>query len=327
MKFHILLSCLLGLLVISCSKNPNSPQFTVAEGKGFRITRGELNHERDAKLRMMNIPVEKLKPETLTSFDEQVLEQMILRQLLLNETKNHPASEWSGKVQEQIKKISDRMPKKEELEKMLSKAGLTIQDFQNDLRDQITAQTMIDMYALTDFKPVKEDEVKKFYDDHKEYWQKPETVKIRQVSVAIPPKATPDQVKTAMQKIDKAKARIAKGEDFEKVSNDLSDEKDEVTPDGQLVGFTHGERLPEIEKAAFSLPVGSVSGVIKTINGVHIIKVVERTKPRILSFDEVKGDIQNHLDMKKKDLLVNAYMKKLMDAAGVKTYLKTTKNA
>ncbi len=68
--------------------------------------------------------------------------------------------------------------------------------------------------------------------------------------------------------------KLAKdGEDFDKLianySNDYS-----MTRDGYY--FTYGYMLDEIEEAAFALKVGEVSDVVKTKNGYHIIKRLEK---------------------------------------------------
>ena len=52
-----------------------------------------------------------------------------------------------------------------------------------------------------------------------------------------------------------------------------------------------GQTVPEVEHAAFSLPKGAVSDLIKTQFGFQIIKVVDRETAHTKSFEEVRDAI------------------------------------
>ncbi|MEB3245335.1 MAG: peptidylprolyl isomerase [Vampirovibrionales bacterium] len=74
--------------------------------------------------------------------------------------------------------------------------------------------------------------------------------------------------------IDGIRARIASGESFASLAKQYS-----TCPSGRSGGdlgfFGRGQMVPEFEKAAFTLPVGTLSQPIKTQFGWHLLVVTD----------------------------------------------------
>jgi len=100
--------------------------------------------------------------------------------------------------------------------------------------------------------------------------------------------------KTALEVDLKAK----KGGDFAALAKQYSEDasKDQG---GDIGWIVRGQTVPEFEAAAFNLPVGSISDLVRTQYGFHIIHVIERQTARTQSFDEVKADIATALQTEK----------------------------
>ena len=64
---------------------------------------------------------------------------------------------------------------------------------------------------------------------------------------------------------------------------------------GDLGWFKRGAMLPEFEQAAFDLQAGQTSGIVQTVYGLHIIRVVERRHIEPDSFEAHRDEIQNVL--------------------------------
>lgn len=118
-------------------------------------------------------------------------------------------------------------------------------------------------------------------------------------------KVAEDQVAVQHLLVDKretaqlALQEIRAGKSFEKVIEEKTSGVDNRS--GGDLGFVQrGELIPELERQAFSLPVGQISPVIKSAFGYHLIKVVkkyEKGNPRDLS--DVSDEITRRLRVKK----------------------------
>src|SRR5260370_12483093 len=73
--------------------------------------------------------------------------------------------------------------------------------------------------------------------------------------------------------------------------------------DGDLDWIVRGQTVPEFEVAAFSLPKGAISDLVKTQYGFHIIEVIDRETARTQTFDEVKATIQAQSQQQKAEQL------------------------
>ena len=116
--------------------------------------------------------------------------------------------------------------------------------------------------------------------------------------------------------------RIKKGEDFIKLIRTYSDSKNVKEKDGLKENLSRGgDRATPVQfvKAAFSVPVGEFSDVIRSEIGFHIVKVISRQEDT-RSLAEVRSQLEKIIKEKKKFEIYNVYLEELKNEVNYTLY-------
>jgi peptidyl-prolyl cis-trans isomerase C len=151
---------------------------------------------------------------------------------------------------------------------------------------------------------VSDDELKSYYESHKDEFKTQDMVKARHILVRVDNSASDDEKKKAKEKTELYLKKIKDGEDFAKLASDFSDDPGSKAKGGDLGFFPRGRMVKPFDDAAFSLKPGETSGIVETQFGFHIIKVEDRKDSSVESFDVVKERLKQKLsqDRTRKEL-------------------------
>ncbi len=146
---------------------------------------------------------------------------------------------------------------------------------------------------------VSEEEVRRYYDEHKEEFYLKERIRVRHIVVKT------------LEEALRIKKRLQEGEDFAELARRYS-----ISPSakrgGDLGYIQRGQVGREFEEAAFSLKrPGEISDIVKTTFGYHIIRLEDRKPPRQLSFEEVKDEIRQRLREEKRQRALREYIERV----------------
>ncbi len=84
--------------------------------------------------------------------------------------------------------------------------------------------------------------------------------------------------------------KIRSGENFGELAI-LYSEDPSAKDRGDLGSFKQGELLPVIEREALRLKVGEVGEIVKTDNGFHIIKLIDRKDGPVPAFEDIRARV------------------------------------
>jgi peptidyl-prolyl cis-trans isomerase C len=159
---------------------------------------------------------------------------------------------------------------------------------------------------------VTEDEVQRAYAERKEQLLQPEQVRARHLLVRVERTAPDAERAAARAKVEAIRARLAAGEDFARLAEELSEDPGSRGKGGDLGFFPRGRMLPEFEEAAFALEPGALSDVVETDYGFHLLRVEEKRAPALQPYAEVSGALRTMLTLDKKTQAVDAYVEQLV---------------
>jgi peptidyl-prolyl cis-trans isomerase D len=121
---------------------------------------------------------------------------------------------------------------------------------------------------------------------------------------------TDSEVEEVRKRAEDVLRRAKAGGDFAALAREYSEDTTREQG-GDLGWIVRGQTVPEFEAVAFRLPKGSVSDLVKTQYGFHIIKVVDQERARTQTLDEVRGSILTALQQEKSDRMAEEISQQL----------------
>lgn len=256
------------LVFFSCSKKEEGQVLATVDGE--KITTKEFAQALD------KIPMNMKMIVATESGKKSYLDNLIVKKLLLREAKK------------------DKIDSDKDFQERLA-----------DIREQLLIESVLKKRISAD-PQLSDEELKKYYDAHKEEFKKDTEIATRHILV-----------KTE-QEAKQIQSRLAKGEDFAELAKKYSIEPNAKATGGDVGSHPKGTLLPEYEAAAFKLTKpGQVSGIVKSQLGYHIIKLEGIRPPTYVSFEDVKDFIKQKIVQERQKELLGKYIDGLRKTAKI----------
>jgi len=255
--------------------------------------------------------------EAFLQKNREVFLQRMIDQILIEQEAKKPGVGIADIKDEEVMGVIRDMLAKNQMTmsaylKRLAEEGNTLDNVKKEIRGQMLRMRLLRREVQSRIL-VTDEEIGEYYDKHRQDYEGREAVHIRQIFLPVPQgadRAARDQVRAETSRL---RERILKGERFEMIAARYS--RGPSADEGGDIGFVErGVMMPEVEKAAFSLPVGEVSDVIETEAGFLLLLVVDKKgaglKPLTVVRDEIKSKIEDEKVAKKYDEWIDGIRKK-----------------
>jgi peptidyl-prolyl cis-trans isomerase D len=172
---------------------------------------------------------------------------------------------------------------------------------------------LLDLAKLRATTPVSDDALRAYYNAHIDEYKVDNRVHVEHILFKTVGK-TDAEVAEIRQKAEDVLKKAKAGANFEDLAKKYSEDDGTKVKGGDLGWIVEGQTVPEFQQAAFTLPKGSISDLVKTQYGFHIIKVLDHETAHTKSFDEVKSTIQPVVLDEKVNLQANQISEQMASA-------------
>ena len=203
-------------------------------------------------------------------------------------------------------------------EELLVQKGLALGLARRDqrVRSDIVASVVESVVAEAATREPDQAEIEEFFAQHRELFQRPGRVRVRQILVRVTSGVSDEQ---ARERAAQASARLRNGEDFALVANELGDPPVAELPTGKIDPATLREYLgPTVARSVEELGVASPSDPIRSAAGYHVVEVIEREPATTPALAEVADQVRAELRRKSEDDALRAYVDQLRRVGDVR---------
>jgi foldase protein PrsA len=257
----------------------------VASVNGQNITRADFDHKLESS------------PSA-----KQVLNQMVQQSLIDQYARDKKIDISQADIDKKETETKAKFPPGQ-FEQILKNQGLTEQDVQTILRQQLILEK-----AVAPQVHVSDADVKAYFDKNHAVFDKPEQVRARHILVA-------DQ-KTA----DEVLAKLKAGGSWDALAKQYSTDPASKDKGGELGFFGKGQMVPQFQNAAFNAKVGQIVGPVKSPFGYHIIQVEEKKPAVKASLASASVQIRQQLTQQQEQQQYPVFLQQLRGSANIAVY-------
>jgi peptidyl-prolyl cis-trans isomerase C len=279
----------------------------VARVSGETVTEKEVLDAINQLASRQQLDQQQMKQKDTLLFS-QALDNVIATMLLRNEARDMQLTPDKAKVDEAYQQIFKRFPSEEAFKEALATQGLDEAGLRKALEENMLVSQAIEQ-AVREVPAAADADIKKFYDENPKYFEQPEQAHAAHILLRVTPNSTPEQKAEVQSRLEGIRADIeSKKITFAEAATKYSDDKGSAQKGGDLGFFSRGRMVKPFEDAVFSSTAGTLTPIIETQFGYHLIEVIEIKPAGKMSLEEARDKIKTYLEGKTKQEMVEKHV-------------------
>ncbi len=290
----------------------------ICKVNGDIITKGEMARDRklmESELRQQGLSGVRLA-EALNERSKDILREKIDQLLLVQKAKELDIKVDSelNKTMLDIQRTSKIVDPEKFQEYVHQMTGEPYEDYKAEIKNNLLREKVV-REEISRKIMFKQDELQKYYDEHKDEFMRQERVFLRNILVSTEGKDAAG-IAAAEKKAKDLVTRARRGERFAEMAQSNSDAQNSAQG-GEMPAFQKEDLRPELVAAIWNQSRGYVTDPIKVENpnGFAIFRVEEHQKAGLADFEEVQYEVQDKLFRPKMQPALREYMTKLRAVA------------
>lgn len=260
-----------------------------------------------------------LSDSQLSEIQKDVLEELINRELLHQESQKRGFNVDAAEVKAQLSSMRNQYATEAEFNRALNMMGFLETDIESQIKQLMEIRRFVNEFIAQKI-TIPEKDIRASYDSHPHIFQRPASIRASHILIKVDPSADKVKQDEARRQIEIIRQKLKAGEDFAKLAKEYS-QGPSSTKGGDLGYFQRGQMVAPFETAAFALKPGQISDIVKTRFGYHIIKVFDKKPKTTIPYEDARARIAQYLKNEKIQNQVNQYVDKLKQSATIKRYV------
>jgi peptidyl-prolyl cis-trans isomerase SurA len=238
------------------------------------ITRHELNLQKRAVISQLKR--QGVAAPTASELDAQVLERFINERVQLQHARENGIRVDDETVTAALQNIAKQNKMSmQQFSDALKADGVSVNQFRDELKNEIIINRIREREIESRI-VVTDSEIDGYLTNAKlQGTQSQAEYQLAHILVLVPEQATPEQIDAKKKRAEEAEKQLKAGTAFAQVAAVFSDTNDAAQ--GGALGWRQADRLPAFyAEAAQKLAIGATSDVLRSANGFHIVRVLDK---------------------------------------------------
>ena len=292
----------------------------VARVAGIPVTEKQVLETINEIAKQRNLPFNQMQERNAVLFND-AINSLVTLAVLKAQVRERNITVSDTEVEQQLNQMTAGFPSAEDFQKALTAQGLTEADLRGNIKENIAMQKVIDG-ATRNVPPVTDTDMEKFYNDNLDKFAVGERVRAAHIMLQIPQDATDAQEAELKKELERIRFEIeAETISFADAAAKYSQDENTAANGGILGVLARGSLPKSFEDVIFNMKPETITPVLESQAGYHILKLLELQPAGKISLEEAKPAVKQFLEQTAKQTAGQEFVATLKSSATIEAFM------